>query len=248
MQLDGFTLIAQIVNFLILVYLLKRFLYRPILDAMDRREAMIGQRLGEAELREREAVEQSDRYQRELQDMEDRRRQMLEEARAEAEERRSVRLAEVRREIEQARQDWHDALETERETLLATIRHQLAEHTCQATRLALADLADSDLEQLIVKVLLERLDELPEAERARFANADPIKVISAFDLEDDQRRMIANALRERGLAGSEPEFEQSEALICGLALEAGGYELTWHVDDYVDQLAERLVREALGER
>ena len=44
MQVDVFTLIAQIVNFLILVYLLKRFLYRPVLDAMDRREADIAQK------------------------------------------------------------------------------------------------------------------------------------------------------------------------------------------------------------
>jgi F-type H+-transporting ATPase subunit b len=248
MQLDGFTLVAQIVNFLILVYLLKRFLYRPILDAMDRREALIGQRLGEAEQREREALAESDRYRHELQTLEDRRRQLLEETRAEAEERRSLQLAEVRREIEQARQDWHDALDAERDTLLVTIRRRLAEHTCQATRRALADLADSDLEQLVVQVLLKRLDELPEAERARFADADPVWVVTAFDLADDQRRMITAALRERGLASDEPQFRRSEALICGLALEAGGYQLTWHVNDYVDQLAERLVEEALGAR
>lgn len=248
MQLDGFTLVAQIVNFLILVYLLRRFLYRPILDAMDRREALIGQRLGEAEQREREALAESDRYRHELQALEDRRRQLMEETRAEVEEHRSLQLAEVRREIEQARQDWHDALKTERDTLLATIRHRLAEHTCQATRRALADLADSDLERLIVRVLLKRLDELPAAERARFADADPVRVVSAFDLTVEQRRTITAALRERGLAGGDPQFRRSEELICGLALEAGGFELTWHVNDYVDQLAERLVEEALGAR
>ena len=46
MDVDWITVSAQIVNFLILVWLLKRFLYRPVLNAMNRREQRIHQRLG----------------------------------------------------------------------------------------------------------------------------------------------------------------------------------------------------------
>ena len=55
MLIDWFTVIAQIVNFLVLVYLLKRFLYKPIIKAMDGREQRIAGRLEEADKREEEA-------------------------------------------------------------------------------------------------------------------------------------------------------------------------------------------------
>ncbi len=51
MQIDWLTVIAQIVNFLILVWLLKRFLYQPVINAMDQREQRIAERLQKAELR-----------------------------------------------------------------------------------------------------------------------------------------------------------------------------------------------------
>ena len=49
MHIDWLTVVAQIVNFLVLVYLLKRFLYGPILQAMDDRQAGIAARLQEAD-------------------------------------------------------------------------------------------------------------------------------------------------------------------------------------------------------
>ena len=52
MLIDPFTVIAQIVNFAILAFLLKHFLYDRVIDAMDRREASIAERLSEAEQRE----------------------------------------------------------------------------------------------------------------------------------------------------------------------------------------------------
>ena len=38
MRINRFTVFAQAINFLILVWLLKRFLYKPILHAIDERE------------------------------------------------------------------------------------------------------------------------------------------------------------------------------------------------------------------
>ena len=45
MSVDWITVIAQIVNFLVLIWLLKKFLYRPILDGIDAREAEITERM-----------------------------------------------------------------------------------------------------------------------------------------------------------------------------------------------------------
>jgi len=62
MNIDWLTVAAQVVNFLILVYLLKRFLYKPVIAAMDRREARIRDRLEKAREREQEAQSRAESY------------------------------------------------------------------------------------------------------------------------------------------------------------------------------------------
>ena len=49
MLINWFTVVAQAINFLILVWLLKRFLYKPILQAIDEREKRIATQLADAE-------------------------------------------------------------------------------------------------------------------------------------------------------------------------------------------------------
>ncbi len=52
MLIDWFTVGAQALNFLILVWLMKRFLYKPILNAIDAREKKIAAELADADAQE----------------------------------------------------------------------------------------------------------------------------------------------------------------------------------------------------
>ena len=62
MLIDWFTVIAQIINFLVLVALLKRFLYGRIIKAMDQREEKIAFRLADAERKRNEAEQEAQAY------------------------------------------------------------------------------------------------------------------------------------------------------------------------------------------
>ena len=84
MQIDYFTTIAQIINFLILVYLLRRFLYRPILKSMDEREQKIISRLKEAEQKKKDAEQEVESYRKMLQELSDKRQDMNAKAAKEA--------------------------------------------------------------------------------------------------------------------------------------------------------------------
>ena len=55
MLIDWFTVGAQVLNFLVLVWLMKRFLYKPILDAIDAREKGIATELADADAKKAEA-------------------------------------------------------------------------------------------------------------------------------------------------------------------------------------------------
>jgi F-type H+-transporting ATPase subunit b len=63
MLIDWFTVGAQLLNFLVLAWLLKRFLYRPILDALDAREQRIAAELADADAKRAEADKARDEFQ-----------------------------------------------------------------------------------------------------------------------------------------------------------------------------------------
>ncbi len=63
MLIDWFTVAAQALNFLILAWLLKRFLYQPILQAIDAREKRIALALADADRKMAEAEQERDAFQ-----------------------------------------------------------------------------------------------------------------------------------------------------------------------------------------
>ena len=241
MQLDGFTLIAQIVNFLILVYLLKRFLYKPIIDAMDRREAGIAQQLAQAEQLEQEARAERQRFEQETQQLAARRQDLINQAQAEADEQRQTLLEFARREVEQTRQQWFDELSREREQFLQALRRELGTELCALTRRTLADMADSELQDQIIAVFLRRLQTLSDAQRQVLLDgASELSISTALELDPAQQERLRSGLSQILGDSLKVQFTQQADLICGLVLRTPSGELGWDVNDYLQELADRL--------
>src|ERR1035438_10738701 len=97
MLIDWFTVLAQVVNFLILVWLLKRFLYRPILDAIDAREKRIAKELADADAKKTEAQKERDEFEQKNQECDQQRAALLSKATDEAQAEREWLLDEARK-------------------------------------------------------------------------------------------------------------------------------------------------------
>ena len=152
MQIDWLTVAAQIVNFLVLVWLLQRFLYRPITSAMRRREERIESRLAEA----REARETAEAEERRLEekeaDLDARADAILASAREEAEELRERLERELREEMEEKRAAWRRHLAEERDALVVSLRRQAGQKVLRIAERVLADYADSDVAERVSRL------------------------------------------------------------------------------------------------
>lgn len=232
MQIDWLTVVAQIVNFLILVALLKRFLYRPVLDAMDRREQRIGQQLREAEAREAEADARARRFQEQTDDLQKREQEILEQARDAADREGRDRLQAARTEVEHQRERWRAQLEQEWEDLQRTLGARLGGAVTAAMTRALTDLADADLERAIARAFCRRLDDLGDEDRQAIADGDgPIEIATAFAPDDDTRGLLAGAVRRH--FGREARFVRADDLIVGIELRVRGWKMSWTLAAYV---------------
>src|ERR1700678_4797195 len=97
MPIDWFTVVAQAVNFLILVWLLKRFLYQPILRAIDARERGIAAKCAEAEAKKTAAQKARDEFQHKTEVFDQERGALLHKATNEANVERERLLNEARK-------------------------------------------------------------------------------------------------------------------------------------------------------
>ncbi|NIP71967.1 MAG: hypothetical protein GWO16_02555, partial [Gammaproteobacteria bacterium] len=236
MTIDWLTVGAQVVNFLILVYLLQHFLYHPIINAMDRREQRIARQIEEAEQREAEAEAEARRLRQRREELEGERQSRLETAEQEAERRRQALLEEAKAEVRRARAQWERDLAREQEEVQRAMRRSAARAVGRISRRVLADLADVDLEQRVVGRFLARLGEMDADTRRAFADASSLTVQTAFAPSEHMKKRLREGMAS-ALGGSvELEFRRSEAVLCGIEISGAGRKLRWSVDQYLDEL------------
>jgi len=254
MQVDWITTVAQIINFLVLVYLLKRFLYQPILAAMDRREADIAQRLEDAAQQSAEAQQQGSSYHQQLQELDRQREQLIAEAKKEAEAQRSQLMDTLRGEIASIRTRWHEEVDREQQAFLDQARQMVGEQVCLVARQALGELADAELEKQMLAVFQQKLAQVPAHDKeklAQSASESGLTVQTRFELSPALHETIAALIHQQLGAALNIEFEQAPELICGISLKAPGFKLDWNLDSYLthidEQLASRLSVATLGD-
>lgn len=243
MQIDVFTLVAEIFNFLLLVFLLQRFLYRPIIRVMDEREQSTVNRLKEAEQKREEAAREKQTYQDKVRDIEQRREKLLDEARQESKQRREQMIDEIRGEVEALRQTWREAVDFERESFLRELRQEVGTEIVRVARVVLADMADHALEDRVVEVFIERMSEIDEADKQKLAatdgeNAQTLHIQSAFTLSDEARSQLEKALRPY-TESKKLHYSVNSNLICGVRVATADYELAWSFEHYISALQDR---------
>lgn len=241
MLLDPFTIIAQIVNFTILMVALKHFLYHRVIDAMDEREASIAARLHDADHREAAAAAEADEYRDSRQALEDQRQEFLDHARSQADRHQRQLLAEARVEVESERRRWEHALELEKHELQHELQRRTAYEVVELARRALSDLAGTDLEAVVLQLALDHLEVEKESSAELFAEAAisaDFTVRTAFPIPHDQRTRLLDRLHSLGLGPDRRViFTHDSDLILGVEFQSAGTAVSWHVDDYVDRLA-----------
>ncbi|MGB3496477.1 MAG: hypothetical protein WBA57_27365 [Elainellaceae cyanobacterium] len=247
MLIDPFTVIAQIVNFLILVALLKHFLYGPITRAMAEREQAIAKQLEQAEQQETTARQETAKIQQMQQDFAAHHDQRQTQMRSQLEDQRLILFAAAKDEVDTARSRWLQALEQEKVTALRAFRQQAAHQLSQTIRQVLHDLADAKLEQQIVNTFLHRLDQLPPSEQQvlqsalRHADGEPLKIRSCFAIAPSSQTDLTAALQTLTPEQTIPlEFELDSTLDCGIELVTPGYKLAWNLDTYLNTLEHNL--------
>ena len=243
MELSWSTFVLEIINFLVLVWILKHFLYKPVLGVIARRRAVIEKTRADAWALHLDAEKLQEQYEGRLTDWNRERQQLRETLNGELEAERARKLEELRKELEQEREKAHvaeanrqaDALRKVEETALL----QAAEF---ATRL-LEEAAGADTEARLVELVITELSQLPTERIATMRNSygqtpDAIVVASAFPLPEDQRRRLEQALLTLTALDIPLRFEQNSELLAGVRITVGAWVLGANLQDELKGMTE----------
>jgi len=252
MLIDWFTIIAQVLNFLILVWLLKRFLYKPILSAIDAREKKVVDELANADAKKAEAQKEKEEFKRKNEEFDQQRTALLNKAKDEAKAERQRLLEEVRKEASDLRSKQQEALRNDKQNLYQTISRRAQQEVFAIARKALKDLAGTSLEEHTVDAFAQRLRELKGEEKEQLASAlsastSPVLVRTAFDLPQVQRDLIKKTIKETLDIEIQARFETAPDLVSGIELTANGQKVAWSIADYLTSL-EKSIDELLKEQ
>ncbi|MCC7040654.1 MAG: F0F1 ATP synthase subunit B [Burkholderiales bacterium] len=242
---DWFTLIAQIVNFLLLVWLLKHYLFARVVRAMNEREASIASRLEAAARTHASAEQEAETFRTRNREFEEERDEMLARAREEAASHRQQLLEAARRDVDNAQAEWLAMLNREREDLLLDFRERLSGGVVAVARQGLRQLASADLERQILDNFEGRLRTLDAAEREAIAAAlrdsdHAVEIRTAFPLLPEAQERLSRSVHEQLGDGVGARFVTAPELICGIELRAHAYHLTWNLDAYLEDVEARV--------
>jgi F-type H+-transporting ATPase subunit b len=241
MLIDWFTVIAQVINFLILVWLLKRFLYRPILDAIDEREKRIAAKIAAADAKEIEAQKQREEYAQKNQAFDQQRNAHMNEVLEAAKTEREQLLDAARQESEDLRDRLERALRNEQSSLNEELIRRAREEVFAIAHKTLSDLAGTSLEQRMTEIFLDRLRQLSPAQITELKSAfktssDALQVRTAFKLSAQQRAAIETVIAEI-LGKQKPlEFTIVPDLVSGIEINSDGRKIAWSIADYLSSL------------
>ncbi len=243
MELNWSTFLLEVFNFLVLVWILKRFLYQPVMNVITRRRATIKNQLAEAKQLHADSDALKEQYEHRLTDWEQERQKAMDKLMHELEEKRLHQLDNLKAELAQEEEKNRVARSRQDKQLMREIELRALQQGAEFASRLLADASGSELENRLFDLLLDGLNAMPTDQTSALSNKwgespERILVFSAYPLADDKKGQLEETLsRVTGL--SAPVFyEQDAKLLAGLNITIGAWVLQLNVRDELQGFTE----------
>jgi F-type H+-transporting ATPase subunit b len=245
MIIDLFTVIAQIINFLILVILLKKFLFNKIVGIIDEREEQIKEQIDSTEQQQKEAEEEIKKQRKIREKMEENWDDDLAQMKKELQAKREKMMEEARKAVNEEEKNWRNSIAKQRDAFLMELKRSSCQQVCQISRKVLVDLANEKLENQLIDSFLQQLEDAKDNNGKKFQLSDldlnkVVEINTAFQLQEKEKEKITDKLKNLLRDEIDISFKESKDLICGIELRAKGKKISWSIESYLNSLEKNL--------
>lgn len=243
MELNWSTFILEIINFLVLIWILKRFIYKPVLNVIAQRRTTIENQSAEALRLHEEATDLKNQYQNRLSDWEQERQQARDAVNQELEIEKARQLQALQEVLNQEREKTKTADESRRIESVREIEHQALRQGAEFASRLLNMASGPDLERRLISLLIEELGTLTPQQILSIQNRwgdtpESIKICSVYPIKEKQKQLLETALTDI-LGKSLPlDYSERPELVAGLHISIGAWVLQANVRDELKGFAE----------
>ena len=238
MNLDGWTVLAQIVNFLLLVWLLKRFLYEPVRKVIEDREARLLRQREEAKQQAEAARAEEQRYKELSVALEAERRRILDEAVREADRERRRLIEEAQREAAAAKEEMLQRLREEKARLEAEIHRSIVGEACVVAGKVLQELTGVAVAEALIDAVGQKLMPLPPPAPLEGVEEGALEIRTSFEPTEDQESRLRFIVEQwTGRTSLEIAFVHDPSLQLGVEIAWGGEIVSWSARDLLQSVA-----------
>lgn len=252
MEIDLFTFVAQVINLVILLFLLRKFLYLPVLKAVEERQKAIAAELEEAEKSRKKALQDEEKCAEKLKEINEHKQEIIAKTQEEA-DRLAVELNDkAKKQYEVSKENWQKKILAEQDSYVAGMQKSVAEQFGNFAGKAMEQMADAALDELVVRKFMNKLRSLPEEQKTEYANSfgkqKNFLLQTAFEISTPVKKQLEDLLRtEWSLSGDVKfSYQVSKELISGICVQAGEQSLDWSFQKYLAEFKNNVSREILA--
>lgn len=243
MNISWFEIIAQIVNFFIILFILQKLLYKPVLSAMKKRQERIQKSQIEADEKMKEADELIKKYDKNIEDMQKEKRDILEDARKEAQEKKESLLKEYKEEADDKRKVYLKEIEDEKEKFINNLRKKLGYSAIKIASHILDTLSSKELEKEIFKNFILTLEDLNEnVPDSDVFKEETLEMNSFRDLSTEEKETLENALKKQFKNLKTIQYETDPSLILGYELILETYTIHANINNYLSEIEKDIIK------
>lgn len=242
MQIGLFEIIALIINFFVLLFVLQKLFYKPVTQIMEERQQKIEDNIRNAERKNEEAEALIRTYEKKMSEIEREKSETMSEAVKEAEEYKRNLVEKYEKEAEGKRSAFLADAREDQEAIGAEIRNFMVKGTVDIARNLVDSFKREDLETYLFEALLERIrtfsEENPEGTRSREGGA--FILISAGEVDERKKEQLEYVLQENRLEITSLEMREDPSLVAGYMLKMPDYTIYSSISHFVDKKEEQL--------
>lgn len=245
MNINWSTVFFQIINFWIIVWILKKYLFKPVLSSMDKREKMIQARLKEAENAKKKAEKEKQNLLNKIASLEQSKTSILADAYKKADAEYAILLKSFNAEMNGKRQAFEEQVVLEREFLRSSIKDLAGQTILKTLADALQNLANTDVEKavlnnFVLKIQAHDIEKISELKKYYQKNKN-LSIYTSFALDGKTKQIVSTALQEMlGEKNIKIDFEQHKDIICGIEIVCPPLLISYGVNTYISEFKKNL--------
>lgn len=244
MNINWFEVVAQMVNFVVLLFVLQKLFYKPLTEAMAERQQAIAKIQEEAAQKMMEADATISDYHEKLAAIEETAQQTLENAKREAESTKTALLKTYRMQADEKRQTYLNELEDEKTRISVELRGVLGKSAVDIAAHILHMTIDESSEEKLFRTFIGKIHALKSdsPELMHLTHQAKVSLVSATEMPMEKRQIVEEILQEKLGAPVVIAYLTDKELVAGHELKFETFTLHHNIRKYVEESEKKIMQ------